>query len=109
VLIGRKTAIPPDKVIFHFDQRFESDYQAGVRRQIDPRLTAFTGEGKLVRKATGYKQQRAEPRYPASGSRAERAELPAPLERIGDPQVSSTRQKKAADPVGVAPLKVVYR
>jgi len=43
-------------------------------------------------KATGYKQQRAEPRYPASGSRAERAELPAPLERIGDPQISPKRQ-----------------
>jgi hypothetical protein len=70
-------------------------------------MDAFTGEGKLVRKATGYKQQRAEPRYPASGSRAERAELPASLERIGDPQVSSTRQKKSGGPGEVAPLEVV--
>src|SRR5207245_9867523 len=40
---------------------------------------AFTGEGKLVRKATGYEQEKLKPRYPTSGSRAARAELPAPI------------------------------
>jgi hypothetical protein len=29
----------------------------------------FTGEGKLVRKATGYEQETLKPRYPTSGSR----------------------------------------
>src|SRR5205085_1664994 len=38
---------------------------------------AFTGVGKLVRKATGYEQEKLKPRYPTSGSRAARAELPA--------------------------------
>jgi hypothetical protein len=42
-------------------------------------LTAFTGDGKLVRKATGYEQQKLKPRYPTSGSPAARAELPAPI------------------------------
>jgi hypothetical protein len=28
---------------------------------------AFTGEGKLVRRATGYKRKTLKPRYPASG------------------------------------------
>jgi hypothetical protein len=55
---------------------------------------AFTGEGKLVRKATGDEQKKLKPRYPTSGSRAARAELQAPLERIGDPQISPTRLKK---------------
>ena len=40
---------------------------------------AFTGEGKLVRKATGYEQEKLKPRHPTSGSRAARAELPAPV------------------------------
>jgi hypothetical protein len=40
---------------------------------------AFTGEGKLVRKATGYEQEKLKPRYPTSGSRAARAERPAPI------------------------------
>ena len=41
---------------------------------------AFTGEGKLVREATGYEQEKLKPRYPTSGSRAARAELPTPIE-----------------------------
>jgi hypothetical protein len=40
---------------------------------------SFTGEGKLVRKATGYEQEKLKPRYPASGSQAARAELQAPI------------------------------
>src|SRR6266851_4682967 len=46
---------------------------------------AFTGEGKLVRRATGYERKTLKPRYPASGSRP-------PLERISDPQISPTRR-----------------
>ena len=53
---------------------------AGVQDcQILPDGVAFTGEGKLVRKATGYEQEKLKPRYPTSGSRAARAELPAPI------------------------------
>jgi hypothetical protein len=48
-----------------------------------PKLTingvAFTGEGKLVRKATGYEQEKLKPRSPTSGSRAARAEPPTPI------------------------------
>ena len=40
---------------------------------------AFTEGGKLVRKATGYEQEKLKPRYPTSGSRTARAELPAPI------------------------------
>ena len=40
---------------------------------------AFTGEGKLVRRATGYERKTLKPRYPASGSRAARAELAAAI------------------------------
>jgi hypothetical protein len=46
---------------------------------------------KLVQKATGYKQQRADACCPA-GSRAERAELPAAIGATGDPQICQTRQ-----------------
>ncbi len=48
----------------------------------------FTGGSKLVQKATGYEQQRAEAR---TGSRAERTGLQPPLERISDPQIPPTR------------------
>src|SRR5215471_18080729 len=41
-------------------------------------MEAFTGEGKLVRKATGYEKDKLKPRYPTSDSRAARAEPPAP-------------------------------
>lgn len=41
---------------------------------------ASTGEGKLVRNATGYEQEKLKPRYPTSRSRAARVELPAPVE-----------------------------
>jgi len=30
---------------------------------MDPHGVAFTGEGKLVRKATGYEQEKLKPRY----------------------------------------------
>jgi len=36
-------------------------------------------EGNLLRKATGYEQEKLKPRNPSSGSRAARAELPAPI------------------------------
>ena len=38
---------------------------------------AFTGEGKLVRKATLYEDRKPKSRDPASGWPAQRAELPA--------------------------------
>jgi len=47
--------------------------------EILPDGISFTGEGKLVRKATGYEQEKRKPRYPTSGSRAARAEFPAPI------------------------------
>ena len=40
---------------------------------------AFTGEGKLARKATGHEQEKLKPRYPTPGSRAARAEFSAPI------------------------------
>src|SRR5689334_23150014 len=46
-------------------------------------MEAFTGEGKLVRKATGYEQEKLKPRYPTSGSRATQAEPPAPIGAYG--------------------------
>ena len=67
----------------------EQDEQSGPRTTIHALATkraeigriygvAFTGEGKLVRQATGYKEQNAEAAlYSASGSRPEGAELPA--------------------------------
>jgi len=39
-----------------------------------PDGVTFTGEGNLVRKATGYEQKNLKPRSPASGSRAARAD-----------------------------------
>jgi hypothetical protein len=44
-----------------------------------PDSVAFTGEGKLVREATGYEQEKLKPRYPTSGARVARAELPPPI------------------------------
>jgi len=44
-----------------------------------PDGVAFTGGRRLVRKETGYYQEKLKPRYPKSGSRAARAELPAPI------------------------------
>ncbi|PYV96173.1 MAG: hypothetical protein DMG89_18445 [Acidobacteria bacterium] len=40
---------------------------------------AFTGEGKLVRKATGYEQEKAEAALSHIGFAGSRAELPAPI------------------------------
>jgi Asp/Glu/hydantoin racemase len=53
--------------------------QHGIRAQapMEDAALAFTGESNLVRKATGYDQKKLKPRYPASGSRAARAERPA--------------------------------
>ena len=64
-------------------------------RSLTPWCVAFTGEGKLVRKATGYEQEKAEAAlshigFAGCASRASGA----PLERIGDPQISPTRHKK---------------
>jgi hypothetical protein len=52
-------------------------------------MEAFTGEGKLVRKATGYEIKRR-PTIPAAGSPATRAELPGTF-RISDPQIPLTK------------------
>jgi hypothetical protein len=57
---------------------------------------AFTGEGRLVRKATGYEQEKAEAALSHIGFAGWR-ELSfrrSPLDRSGDPQISPTRQKK---------------
>ena len=56
-----------------------SIHLAADDEQISPDGVAFTGEGKLVREATGYEQEKLKPRYPTSGSRAARAELPTPI------------------------------
>jgi hypothetical protein len=63
------------------------------RRKPVPNGVAFTGEGKLVREATGYEQEKAQAAlshigFAGCASRASGA----PLERIGDPQISPTRQ-----------------
>src|SRR5579871_1714249 len=42
-----------------------------------PEGEAFTGKGRLVRRATGCELQMLKPHYPASGSRAARAERAA--------------------------------
>jgi hypothetical protein len=57
---------------------------------------ASTGEGKLARKATGYEQKKPKPRYATSGSRLREPSFRRPLERIGDPQISSTRLNSKA-------------
>jgi hypothetical protein len=44
-----------------------------AKRKILRDGVAFTGEGKLVRKETGYEQEKLKPRYPKSDSRAEGA------------------------------------
>jgi hypothetical protein len=53
---------------------------------------AFTGEDKLVRKATGY-EGKAEATLSQIGFAGSASELRRPLERIGDPQISPTRPK----------------
>ena len=53
----------------------------------------FTGEGKLARKATGYEKEKAEAALSHIGVRGLRKpSFRRPLERIGDPQISPTRQ-----------------
>ena len=64
--------------------------RSGRRRLIHANGVAFTGEVKLSERQLAAKEKPA-PRYPTSDSRAARAELPAPLERIGDPQIPLTR------------------
>ena len=54
---------------------------------------AFTGEGKLVRKATGYEQEKLEAAIPHRVLGLREPRFRHPLERIGDPQISPTRQK----------------
>jgi hypothetical protein len=56
-----------------------SSITIGTPFRFTTKRVAFTGEGKLVRKATGYEQEKLKPRYPTSGSRAARAELAAPI------------------------------
>src|SRR5258708_7684755 len=52
-----------------------------------------TGAGKLVRKATGYEQQKVEAALSHIGFAGCESSFRPPLERIGDPQISPTRQK----------------
>ena len=65
------TTLPP----FALPLRSDRNSHFGV----SPDGVAFTGEGKLARKATGYEQEELKPRYPTSGSRAARAELQVPI------------------------------
>jgi hypothetical protein len=46
----------------------EFGLKSGCMKLIAINGVAFTGEGKLVRKATGYEQEKLKPRYPTSGS-----------------------------------------
>jgi RNA polymerase sigma factor (TIGR02999 family) len=79
--------------------------------QILPNGIGFTGEGKLVRKATAYEQEKAEAvRHRASGWRAARAELPArPLERIGDPPVFPTRHNSFVESLPSSEITVLLK
>ncbi len=52
----------------------------------------FTGTGKPVRKPTGRELEKLKPRYPTSGGLRE-SSFRRPLERIGGPQISPTRQE----------------
>ncbi len=54
-----------------------------------PDGVTFTGEGNLVRKATGYEQKKLKPRSPVSGSRAALAGLPAAIRAYQGPTDSS--------------------
>jgi hypothetical protein len=48
--------------------------------KIDPLLRrSVYRRGQTSSKGTGYEQEKLKPRYPTSGSRAARAELPAPI------------------------------
>src|SRR5262249_47705659 len=63
--------------------------------------------GQTGSKATVYEQEELKPRYPTSGSRAARAELPAPhLERISDPQIPPTRQNFNVEDQEKTPRKI---
>lgn len=65
------------------------EWQTAVYQTLTINAAAFTGEGNLIRKATGYDQKKLKPRYPASGSRAARAELPAAIRAYQRPTDSS--------------------
>jgi len=70
-----------------------SIHLAADDEQISPDGVAFTGEGKLVRKATGYEQQTAEPRSPTSGSRLREPSFRRRLVRYRLPADSSDAAK----------------
>ena len=63
------------------------------RRVDPPDGVAFTGERKQVRKATGCEQQRVKAALSASVRGLREPNFRPPLERIGDPQISPTRQR----------------
>ena len=75
----RKEVVGVFQMFLPFDGKRPLLTVASSADQILADGVAFTGEGKLVRKATGYEQEKLKPRYPTSGSRAARAELPAPI------------------------------
>jgi hypothetical protein len=64
--------LPQPLVIISRDHAASRDFVLDSSRY---NRAAFTGAGKLVRKATGYEQEKLKPRYPTSGSRAARTEL----------------------------------
>src|SRR3954467_11896384 len=76
------------------DNARRTDAEPGYRRFPLPDVVAFTGGGKLVRKATGYEQQKAEAALSRIGftgcaSRASGRHWSVSV----DPQISPTRQK----------------
>ncbi len=52
---------------------------------------AFTTDGKLAPKPTGYEHKKLTPRYPTFAGRE--PNFRSPFERISDPQIPLTRQK----------------
>jgi hypothetical protein len=61
---------------------------------IPPDGVAFTGEGKLVRKATVYEHQKAEAALSRIGPRAARAELPAAIGAYLELDLPAAQPKK---------------
>ena len=59
--------------------------------QVLPDAVAFTGEGKLVRKATGYEQESRSLTIRHRVRRLRQPNFPAAFECISDPQIPLTR------------------
>src|SRR3954454_8237817 len=92
------------------DNARRTDAEPGYRRFPLPDVVAFTGGGKLVRKATGYEQQKAEAALSRIGftgcaSRASGRHWSVSV----DPQISPTRPSFSlwiAPPLTTGPLSM---